>query len=76
MRMYKMEQEVLVQMAKGGGRSSQAVHSVQSEWDDTLVKIKIIERLPQDTGILHQLHRKIWPSHNASLCSGREIECV
>ncbi|CAG9532099.1 unnamed protein product [Cercopithifilaria johnstoni] len=32
------------------------------EWDETLVKTEVIERISMDTVIIHQLHKRIWPS--------------
>ncbi|VBB30233.1 unnamed protein product [Acanthocheilonema viteae] len=32
------------------------------EWDETLVKTKVVDRISMDTVIIHQLHKRIWPS--------------
>jgi collagen type IV alpha-3-binding protein len=32
------------------------------EWDDTLVKMNIVETLDQNTVVLHQLHKRVWPT--------------
>uniref|UniRef100_A0AC34FZH8 START domain-containing protein n=1 Tax=Panagrolaimus sp. ES5 TaxID=591445 RepID=A0AC34FZH8_9BILA len=32
------------------------------EWDDTLVKLNVVETLDPNTVIIHQLHKKVWPA--------------
>uniref|UniRef100_A0AAF5D431 START domain-containing protein n=2 Tax=Strongyloides stercoralis TaxID=6248 RepID=A0AAF5D431_STRER len=34
----------------------------KKEWDDTLVKGTLIEQISPDLAIIHQLHKRIWPS--------------
>ncbi|KAI1707039.1 START domain-containing protein [Ditylenchus destructor] len=35
---------------------------LKPEWDDTLVKLNVVEKITENTVILHQLHKRIWPS--------------
>uniref|UniRef100_A0A914YYH3 START domain-containing protein n=1 Tax=Panagrolaimus superbus TaxID=310955 RepID=A0A914YYH3_9BILA len=32
------------------------------EWDDTLVKLNVVETLDPTTLVIHQLHKKVWPA--------------
>uniref|UniRef100_A0AC35FY38 START domain-containing protein n=1 Tax=Panagrolaimus sp. PS1159 TaxID=55785 RepID=A0AC35FY38_9BILA len=32
------------------------------EWDDTLIKLNVVETLDPNTIVLHQLHKKVWPA--------------
>ncbi|EJW85252.1 hypothetical protein WUBG_03836 [Wuchereria bancrofti] len=32
------------------------------EWDETLVRTRVVDRISMDTVIIHQLHKRIWPS--------------
>uniref|UniRef100_A0AC34RKF8 Collagen type IV alpha-3-binding protein n=1 Tax=Panagrolaimus sp. JU765 TaxID=591449 RepID=A0AC34RKF8_9BILA len=32
------------------------------EWDDTLVKLNVVDKLDEYTFVLHQLHKKVWPA--------------
>ncbi|KAE9552909.1 hypothetical protein FO519_003894 [Halicephalobus sp. NKZ332] len=34
----------------------------KSEWDDTLVKVTVVEKMDENTMVLHQLHKKVWPA--------------
>ncbi|VDK86439.1 unnamed protein product [Litomosoides sigmodontis] len=34
----------------------------KQEWDETLVNTKVVDRISMDTVIIHQLHKRIWPS--------------
>uniref|UniRef100_A0A0K0F4U2 Collagen type IV alpha-3-binding protein (inferred by orthology to a human protein) n=1 Tax=Strongyloides venezuelensis TaxID=75913 RepID=A0A0K0F4U2_STRVS len=34
----------------------------KKEWDDTLVKGTLVEQISPDLAIIHQLHKRIWPS--------------
>ena len=35
---------------------------VRLEWDLTVEKMKVIERLSSDTSIFHQVVKRVWPS--------------
>ncbi|KAI1716785.1 START domain-containing protein [Ditylenchus destructor] len=44
------------------GKSMFFAPDLKPEWDDTLVKLNVIENITENTVILHQLHKRIWPS--------------
>ena len=35
---------------------------IKQEWDDTIESCRLVERLGPDTVVLHQVHRRIWPT--------------
>ncbi|KAI6230421.1 Collagen type IV alpha-3-binding protein [Aphelenchoides fujianensis] len=75
MRMYKMEKEVdgvMVDPLKAtnsvkGVTAREFIDiffdpALKQEWDDTLVRAAVVDRLAADTVVLHQLHKRVWPA--------------
>jgi len=75
MKMYKTEQEIdgvvcdplkAVHFVKGVTAKEYTDlffdPSIKHEWDDTLVKINVVEWFSEDAVVIHQLHRRMWPT--------------
>eukprot|EP00794_Sanderia_malayensis_P009874 gene9874-10884_t len=42
--------------------------NVRMEWDSTVEKTKVIEKLSENTLIFHQVHKRVWPSSQRDTC--------
>ncbi|CAD5207290.1 unnamed protein product [Bursaphelenchus okinawaensis] len=75
MRMYKMENEVdgvvsdplkAIHFVDGVTAREFIEHfydpDLKKEWDDTLVSCKLVDKLNEETVVLHQLHKRVWPA--------------
>ncbi|CDW54254.1 collagen type IV alpha 3 binding protein [Trichuris trichiura] len=75
MKMYKREVEIeglvcdplkAVHFVRGVSASEYAHYFFEPEykmdWDTTLEEVKVVERLSDDSMILHQVHKRVWPA--------------
>ncbi|KAI6183186.1 Collagen type IV alpha-3-binding protein [Aphelenchoides bicaudatus] len=75
MRMYKMEKEIdgvmcdplkAVHTVKGV-TAHEFIDiffdpTLKMEWDDTIVRANVVDKLADNTVVLHQIHKRVWPA--------------
>ncbi|KAI6195317.1 Collagen type IV alpha-3-binding protein [Aphelenchoides besseyi] len=75
MRMYKMEKEIdgiMIDPLKAlhsvkGVTAREFIDiffdpNLKQEWDDTLTRCSLVDRLSDNTVVIHQIHKKVWPA--------------